>query len=97
VDKSKNNGNEVFANNLLPGKNQKRWDSLHTFGIDRWTWPRVYNYKLALPIKELRTKTDSDYVTGRIYAKVRFPNVDERSTSTTEATHVEKVKNVLSE
>ena len=95
VDKNKNNGNAVIARSLLPEKNQKRWDSLHTFGINRWTWPRVYNFKLELPIEELRNKTDSDYVTGRIYARVRFPNVYEGSTSTSERAHVERVKIIL--
>ena len=95
VDKSKNNGNATVAVNLLPERDQKKWDSLHTFGINRLTWPRVYNFKLGLPIEELRNKTDSDYVTGRIYVRVRYPDVWEGFTITSETTHVERVQIVL--
>jgi hypothetical protein len=91
VDRSKNNGNAVIAKNLLPEKNQKRWDSLHTLGINRWTC----NFRIELPIEELRNKTDLDYVTGRIYVRLRYPDVWEGFTITSEATLVEKVKIML--
>ena len=97
VDKSKNDGNSAAAVNLLPERDQKRWDSFHTFGISRWTWPRSYNFKLELPIEELRDKTDLDYVAGRIYIKLRYPDVWKGFTKTSEVTLVEKVTIMLSE
>ena len=97
VDKSKNNGTAVISRNLFQKIDKKRWDELHTFGINRWTWPRVYNFRLGLPIEELRNKTDSGYVTGRIYVTVRYPHVYEGFTSTSRVGHVENVKIMLSE
>jgi hypothetical protein len=91
VDKSKNKGQSAVTRNFLPERNLKKWDAFHTFGINRLTWPRVYNYTFELPIEELRSKTDSDYVTGRIYIKVRYPNVNKGFVRTTEASHVERV------
>ena len=95
VDRSKNNGNSVVVVNLMPERDQRKWDSLHTLRISRWTWPLVYNFRIELPIEELRNKTDSDYVTGRIYVNVRYPDVWKGFTITSEATHLERVKIAL--
>ncbi len=98
VDKSKNNGNSAVAANLLSERDQRKWNSDHTLGINRWTWPRSYNFRIELPIEELSNKTDSDYVTGRILVRLRYPIVSPRGfLMTSEATHVERVKIVLSE
>lgn len=97
VDKTKNNGNAVISKNLLPEMDTKKWDALHTFGINRWTWPRVYNFRIELPIEELREKTVSDQITGRIYVKVRYADVWKRFTLTSDTTLVERVKIVLPE
>ena len=95
VDRSKNKGQSAVVRSLVPTRDLRRWDALHTFGINRLTWPRVYNYRIEFPIEELRNKTDSDYVTGRIYVTVRYPDVWEGFTINSEATLVERVKIVL--
>jgi hypothetical protein len=97
VDKSKNDGSSVVAVNFLSERDKKIRDSFHAFGIGRWTWPRSYNFKLELPIDELREKTDSDYVAGRIYVKLRYPLIQKGFTKTSEVTLVKKVTIMLSE
>jgi hypothetical protein len=95
VDRSKNNGNSTVAVNLLPERNLRKWDAIHTFGVNRLTWPRVYHYRIELPVEELRNKTDSDYVTGRIYVRLSYPDVNEGFITTKVAGHDERVKITL--
>lgn len=96
VDISKNNGFSAITRNLYPVREKKRWNPDHFFGINRWTWPRVYNFKIEFPIEELQNKTDSDYATGSIYIMLTYAAVEAYGTNR-EATHVEKVTLALSE
>ena len=97
VDKSMNNNNSAISVNLLPKRDPKKWGSLNPFEVNRWTWPRDYDFRLELPIEDLRNKTDLDYATGRIYVKLRYAFVDKGFAVTSEVTRVEKVKIILSE
>lgn len=98
VDKSQNKGNSIIATSLLPERDKQTWNAFHTLSINRWTWPRTYHFRLALPMNELRTKTDSNYVMGRIYVKVKYPNVSPFGfVTTSDTTLMQSVKIVLPE
>jgi len=93
VNPGKNNGNSVIALNLLPKRDNKTWDADHTLGINRWTWPRTYTYKITLPLRELHIKDiiESDHITGRIRVELRYADVNSQGfTMTLMATHIEK-------
>jgi hypothetical protein len=93
VDKNKNNGNSIVALSLLPKIDDKKWNSDHTLGINRWSWPRTFEFIIKIPFQELHDLSSSNYVIGRIRIKLRYPDVSLHGfVLTNEETHVENIK-----
>jgi hypothetical protein len=100
VDPSRNNGYAVMVVDLLGEPDRTKWDS-HIGSrprISRWTWPRSHDFKFTLPVEELRDKSATNYVKGRIRVRLRYPEVAVQGFTTTHtARHVEDIEIDLQE
>ncbi|MCP5002913.1 MAG: hypothetical protein GY941_03035 [Planctomycetes bacterium] len=84
VDPSKNEGNPIVMMDLLPDKDNNAWDPDHALAINRWTFPKTYKYNITLPLKDLHSRNIfvSNYLTGRINVRLRYPNLSSHDSDT---------------